>query len=113
MEKNLDKNKSKQLANLRPHRFTSTDQPEGRGRPKGSLSLTALLRKSLSENNADKAKVFVKGLIKQGSGGNPAAIKEIMGRIDGAIPEKVEVDFSGNIMAAVSAILSGEGREKK
>ena len=93
-EKNLEKNSHPGIKNLRPHRFTSEDQPEGRGRPKGALSLTNLLRKELTNNKKEKAIELMKKIIANAGDGNATHSKLIFDRIDGVLDQTVNLGGS-------------------
>lgn len=79
--------------------FSSTDQPEGRGRPKGSVSIVTHIRRLLSEKNELEAKKLGKAMIRLAKKGNQAAIKTVVDRIDGPLPDQVE--FKGNVIVEV------------
>jgi len=88
MEENPGRNQ-----NLRPKKpFSTTNQPEGRGRPKGSLSLTTLLRQELSENKKTKAKTLIKAIIKHAEAGSSSYGKMIFDRIDGIQLPEMDLD---------------------
>ena len=109
MDENLGKNSHPGSKNLRPHRFTSEDQPEGRGRPKGSLSLTNLLRKELRANRKEKAIELMKRIIVNAGEGNAAHSKLIFDRIDGVLTEKTELmGKGGGPIEVVTGIDRGE-----
>jgi len=94
MDQNPEKNVDKRRLNLRPApKFSSTNQPENKGRPTGSLSLTNLLRKELSANNEIRARELIKGIITTGKKGNSAHSKLVFDRIDGVLAEKTEVEI--------------------
>jgi hypothetical protein len=64
------------------------------GRPKGSVSVSTVLRRLLSENGPDgieNAERVASALIERAASGNVAAIRELMARIDGPIATKLDV----------------------
>lgn len=84
-----------------PNRFSATNQPAGRGRPKGSLSIVAELKKLLKKKikyEDPESKLLVEGkisrvialrLILNACQGENEAIKEILDRIDGRTIQKL------------------------
>lgn len=70
----------------------------GPGRPKGSVSITNELKKVLAEDgNAEKV---ARAMVLHAAKGNGAAIKHILERVDGKVPDEVvltneRVDLSG------------------
>jgi hypothetical protein len=69
--------------------------PGGPGRPKGSLSLTTLLKKALQDTKLANvnipagqtvAEFFVENMIANASG-NSSYMREIMERVDGKVPD--------------------------
>jgi hypothetical protein len=60
------------------------------GRPKGSISLTTILKQKLAEG--DTAKDVIQWTLEQAKIGNAAALKILWDRIDGPIVNKVELD---------------------
>ncbi len=100
-----------QLANLRP--FTS--RPPGSGRKKGSVSIIKRVKEILALNDGAEELACSKAILAVFKKGNPAAIKEIMSRIDGAIVEKTEVEHSFKNLSdeelnALVAKLQGESK---
>lgn len=77
-----------QLANLRP--FTS--RPPGSGRKKGSVSIIKRVKEILALNDGAEELACSKAILQVFKKGNPAAIKEILGRIDGPLVEKHQID---------------------
>jgi hypothetical protein len=66
------------------------------GRPKGSISLTTVLRTRLQDETL--ANELVDSTISQAKAGNPVALKLLWDRIDGPVLQKVEAtidDTSG------------------
>lgn len=88
-----------------PNRFSSENQPENRGRPKGQL-LTTLLRKYLEKNISfedPETQKIVKGKVKDAivwrlilnaTQGDNQAIKEIFERLEGKLTSGPLVDLS-------------------
>jgi len=69
----------------------------GPGRPKGSLSLTALLKEKLAEGtNADE---LIQSTLEQAKAGNPAAMKILWDRMEGPMTtvSQVTVDDVSNL----------------
>jgi hypothetical protein len=88
----------KSRKNLKP--FSSKNQPKKNGRPKGSLSIMNEIKKVL-EGIDEKSKkpileLFAKAVTKQAMDGNAAYFKEIIERLDGKIPEKIEQTGKGS-----------------
>lgn len=84
-----------------PNRFSSTNQPTGRGRPKGSISIVTELKRLLKKKikyEDPETKLMVNGkilrvialrLILNACQGENEAIKEILDRIDGKTVQKL------------------------
>lgn len=84
-----------------PNRFSSANQPAGRGRPKGSTTLTCILKKLLEKKISyedPETKKQIKGkigmvialrLILNACQGENEAIKEIIDRVDGKATQKL------------------------
>ncbi len=70
--------------------------PEGGGRPVGSISLVTQLRQYLTAH-PDEAYKVIEGLVKQGKLGNILATKEMFERIDGKVPERHRIDFENQV----------------
>lgn len=62
----------------------------GPGRPKGSVSITELIKKALAKENGKQAKQLAQALIIQAAKGNGTAIREILNRVDGIVSESLE-----------------------
>jgi hypothetical protein len=88
----LSEGKKRSLENLRP--FSS--RPPTSGRKKGSISIISRVKQLLAENNGAEALALAGSLLKNYKKGNPVAIKEINGRIDGILAEKV--DLTGKLI---------------
>ena len=100
------------------HRFSSTNQPKIRGRKKGSISLTAQLKKMLKKslkhydpldktNKDDNIKNhLINILLAKGLSGEDRALKEILDRIEGKAKESI--DINGNMTAVDLTIIMGE-----
>jgi Family of unknown function (DUF5681) len=79
------------------------------GRPKGSLSLTTLIKQALQGNRLGQletpdgrsiAEHFADHVIGQAMNGNGALMKEVMDRVDGRIPDaKAELNRTTDIVA--------------
>jgi hypothetical protein len=64
------------------------------GRRKGSVSLVSALRRQLTQKDADGVAAIDRvaaALIEQAAAGNVAAIREIMSRLDGTVPGRLDV----------------------
>lgn len=86
-------------AGLQPKPFTSEHQPKKNiGRPKGSLSLTTILRQSLRAGNKERAKELVEATIKNAMKGHPFAMKTVWDRIDGVIDQTIDLNAQVIIM---------------
>ncbi len=82
-------------------------QPKGRpfekgksgnpaGRPKASVCVTTLMRMALLENDGEKARALAESLIERAIAGSPAAINQVLNRVDGPVPQRVRVsELSG------------------
>jgi hypothetical protein len=71
----------------------------GPGRPKGSVSITAQIKRLLAADKGEQAKKLAQALIIQAAKGNGTAIREIMNRIDGVVGESLE--HSGEVVIRV------------
>jgi hypothetical protein len=74
---------------LRPWKPGQSGNPSGR--PKGSLSLTSILRKELHEGNKRRARELVRALLDKAADGHFQHLHEVIDRIDGPVVAKVEV----------------------
>lgn len=73
--------------------FSSTFQPKTKGgRPKGSVSIMKRVKEILARNGGVEELACGKAILKTFKKGNAAAIKEILGRIDGPLVEKHQID---------------------
>jgi hypothetical protein len=91
------------LAALEPTKWKKGEKPKGAGRPKGAVSITESLRRSLDRiaqgmDPIDKKAVSMPmrdwvgvALITKAASGDVAAIRELLNRIDGTIVGKIEV----------------------
>lgn len=75
-------------------KFSSTNQPKKRGRPKGSLSLTNEIKKVLEGVDEASKKTILELLAiaaaKQAIKGNSSYFREIIERLDGKVTNKNE-----------------------
>jgi len=78
----------------------------GPGRPVGSVSLTTKIRNILERrelngkpipNNRDVGDLVAEAIVKAAAGGNFPFAKEILDRIDGKVPDKIEGEMSHRI----------------
>lgn len=86
--------------------FTSEHQPNNRGRPKGSMSITVHLRKLLSEHKEKEAIALSKAIIKHAKAGKAGYANMVLDRVDGVLRQ--EIDHTGSM-----TLLAPEGIEKK
>jgi hypothetical protein len=95
----------KQLENLRPWKPGESGNPGGgNGRPKGSVSLTKLIREALQRDELcgkktpdgrPNAEWLVDRMIVLAMQGNATYAKEIIDRIDGKMTEKTDITSDG------------------
>lgn len=65
-----------------------------KGRPKGSVSVTTILKRLLDERTEDgrtNAERVAAGLIEQAARGNVHAFRELMNRVEGPVQTKLDV----------------------
>ena len=81
------------------------------GRPKG-LSITAEIRRLLGETPNAKEDL-AKAILEQAKGGNAAALKEVLARIDGPVPVAINVSQLSNeqLLAALESAVGAGGEE--
>lgn len=72
--------------NLKPFKPGQSGNPGGR--PKGSPSVTAVIRRLLEDE--ETVEKLGKAILSQAARGNGAAMKLVVDRIDGPLPKKVE-----------------------
>jgi hypothetical protein len=60
------------------------------GRPKGSVSITRVMREVLEESGEKEAKKLAKAILRNAAKGNSTAIKEVLDRIDGPVKQMQE-----------------------
>jgi hypothetical protein len=68
------------------------------GRPKGSVSITRLMREALEESGEKEAKRLAKAILRNAAKGNSTAIKEVLDRIDGPVKQQLDVTSNGQTM---------------
>lgn len=76
------------------------------GRPKGSKTLTGILRELLDKDVPGAveehgmpltyAQLLVRTAIKHAAQGNPTFFREILERMDGKVPDRIEAKLGGN-----------------
>lgn len=84
--------------------FLPGNHANNNGRPKGSRSLTSILRKLLEEKldpkgddeSPTRADAFIAGVLANADSGNGTCIKEVFERMDGKVPERHEVKLGGD-----------------
>lgn len=67
----------------------------GPGRPKGSVSITAYIRKALAQDDDAKAKILADAWIMQAAKGNGVIAKQLWDRVDGPVTDKLELSGPG------------------
>lgn len=83
------------------------------GRPKGAVSITSRIKRILRENE-DKADELATALIDLAIAGNPAAMREVMGRHDGPLATNINVSqLSTEQLLAALEVVAGEGGEEE
>lgn len=90
-----DENRKKTVK-TRPGRNGGTLKADaGPGRPKGSLSLTAYIKKALAKDDDAKAKILADAWIMQAAKGNGVIAKQLWDRVDGPVTDKIELSGPG------------------
>lgn len=85
--------------------FSSKNQPEGRGRPKGSLGPTNHLKRLLRENKDKEAIAFSNAVINLAKKGNAPYAKMVFERADGLLKQEIEVTGLGDLGARLANAL--------
>ena len=92
--------------NLRPRPFTSENQPEKRGRPKGSKNRSTILKKWLSteldivnpitkqEHRGTVEDEVLLALLTKARQGDVPAIKEVLDTMYGKLTDKMQIDVN-------------------
>jgi len=70
--------------------------PNPKGRPRGAVSISAKIKKYLSDH-PEEVTAVARALIKLAKSGNMTAIKELMVRIDGKVAETHKIDFENPV----------------
>jgi hypothetical protein len=90
------------------HQFTSENQPENNGRPKGSLSLKTLIRKvwgeEYTEENGNKtvrAIKTLKALIEKAEKGDVSAFRALAERLEGQPKQEIDQNIKGKAVIEV------------
>lgn len=97
--------------NLKPYQKGQSGNPSGRPRSYGSLS--AMMRRCL-EDEATSEK-FAKALISQAARGNPAAIRQVLERVDGPVHDGSQLTVNREFFDAVFMLivpLLGKDKER-
>lgn len=103
----MSEDNRKKTAKTRPGRNGGTLKAEaGPGRPKGSLSLTAYIKKALAQNNDAKAKILADAWIMQAAKGNGVIAKQLWDRIDGPVVDTVKHDGTIIIRGDTGSLLA-------
>ena len=90
--------KNNRYPNLRGPRWKKGESGNPKGRPKKEKLLEPLIRELLeSKRRGDKEgrqwkMIVAEELLRQFTKGKPAAIKEVLNRIDGPVKQSVEID---------------------
>jgi hypothetical protein len=92
-------------------RFPAGASGNPAGRPKGSLSLTAILRRKLAEADGDRTvgEAVVDALIGAARGGDHRHIKEIIDRTEGKVPDRIAGPDGGAIPHRIEGLPSLAG----
>ena len=77
--------------------FAPGNNANPKGRPKGSLNLTKILREKLEEkmgdgDNRTKGQALMDALVRMGLAEDRRAIKDIQERIDGKVPDNLNLN---------------------
>lgn len=94
-EQSKNSDNHKKVEHLKPHQWKPGQSGNPSGRPKGAVSLTAKLRQALEveiKPGLTTADLLVKVAIKAASKGDYKFWKEILDRIDGKVPDKIQTD---------------------
>lgn len=83
------KKHGKMLGGITGKGFMPGNNANPSGRPKGSVSLSTLLRNLLAKH-PDEAEEIVMALVREGKGGSLGHIKEIFERTEGKVKDVVE-----------------------
>ena len=98
------KKKKRSNPNFEKHQWKKGQSGNPKGKPKGTLSLTTILRNLLSEPGTDgktKGDELMELAVKHAKKGNYGFFREIYNRIEGKMPDKLEninasgIDLSG------------------
>lgn len=98
----------KQVKNKgQPHRWKKGESGNPNGRPKKPLSLTSLLKDALDkvpegeEHGRTNADLAIQALLKEAHNGNLTAIREILDRCDGKVPQPMIQAIHGEVTLLV------------
>lgn len=83
------------------YRFKPGQSGNPAGRPKGSVSLTRLIREELERDGEDAARQLIRAAIDKAKAGSWRHLKEIIDRIDGPIAHHVEARLSDCVFKAI------------
>jgi len=93
------KGKRGNIANLKPFKKGQSGNPKGR--PKKELCITSLVKEEFEGQALDKdgipigmtkAQAFAKALVSHAIRGHKTAMKELLDRIDGKVPDEVNLN---------------------
>ena len=75
-------------ANLIPFKPGQSGNPGGKA--KGTISITSRIHKYLREN-PDKADQLAASMVEDSIRGNGTVLKELLSRVDGSVPQRIDV----------------------
>lgn len=85
----------------REHRFKPGQSGNPTGRPKGSVSLSRLIREELEANGAEAAREVIRAAIDKAKAGSVQHLKVFLDRIDGPMVQRIEGELSGGAFKAI------------
>ena len=83
------------------------------GRPKGSVSLTTLLKRELRKNDGQLAEMVVKVALREAASGEFRYTKEIWDRVDGTLVNRVRIEDAIENMLTVAERVLDQGQYAK
>ena len=99
MENNTETATQQQKVVGRPFKKGQSGNPGGR--PKGSISLTTILREKLSEGDGERAKQLVEELLLRAGEKSDPLMKEILDRTEGKVPQATDITSNGESIQPV------------
>lgn len=94
------KQRNKREDNLIPFKPGQSGNPKGR--PKGRVSLTAIVREMLAANDGEKAKAICAATVEKAEDGDDKHLREIWNRVDGKVPDRIAGHDGGPLIKEVS-----------